>query len=101
MTDKEQNTDELLRQGLVRVPENFHTEVMQQVATYERARQQSNHTAPQTGQQMVQESAGLEWWQWLALVAGGVLGAGQVIRFIFAVWLVSTCLLYTSDAADE
>lgn len=84
MTDKKCDFEELLHNGLVNVPKDFHAEVMQQVTAFEQARQQPY--APKPPQS---NPVGLGWWQWSALICGGVLGAGQVLRLIFAVWLVS------------
>lgn len=77
MSDK--NVDELLQHGLVQVPDEFRNSVMQQVAEYER-------------QNSVVGSIDLEpmtWWQWSAVITGSILGIGQVLRFIFAMWIVT------------
>ncbi len=77
MHDKE--IDELLSHGLVQAPDDFRNRVMQQVAEHERNRL----SVPRA------EADPLTWWQWSAVILGAVLGIGQVLRFIFAVWLVT------------
>lgn len=73
------NVDEMLQHGLVRVPNEFRNSVMQKIAEHERqnTKQQSTEVTP------------LAWWQWSAVVAGSILGIGQVLRFILAAWLVT------------
>ena len=75
----ENEIDGLLQYGLVHVPEDFRTRVMQQVAEHEQER--LSVTSPQVKP--------MAWWQWSAVIAGSVLGIGQVLRFIFAIWLVT------------
>ncbi len=78
-----EDIDALLSEGLVQVPEDFKSDVMQRVAEYERERQ-----ADPISEQLVP----LTWWQWSALLVGSLLGISQVLRFVFAVWFFTTAV---------
>jgi len=82
ITSKDQ-TEALLREGLVQPPDNFRDRVMQQVAEHERHRFQNDQ------RDSSQLSSQLSWWQWLILLPGAVVGASQVMRFIFSMWFVT------------
>jgi len=82
MSNLDDQTNEMLRRGLVNTPPDFRDSVMQGIARFERehpvvsAKNQSEPCVP--------------WWQWAVLTVGSVIGGGQVVRFIFSVWFVSS-----------
>ena len=85
MNDLDENTEALLKGEMVTPPVGFDDTVMQCIAAFER--EQSV-----TGNRMSDDAVPLQsltWWQWLALTVGGLIGVGQVFRFVFAVWFVS------------
>lgn len=86
MKDLDENTEALLKEGLVHPPHDFRDSVMQNIAAYER--QQSHHKERQSANPVVVPS--VPWWHWVALTAGSLIGVGQVLRFIFSVWFVTT-----------
>lgn len=86
MNELDESTEALLKAGLARPPSEFRDNVMQNIAAFERQQielDKKNQSAPIQSQLV-------PWWQWIALTAGGVVGIGQVLRFIFSVWFVTT-----------
>lgn len=83
MNELDQKTEALLRDGWVGPSSEFRDTVMQNIAAFEREREQATDNIYPVVQQTV------PWWQWLAIAAGSIVGAGQVIRFIFSVWFVT------------
>lgn len=79
-------TEALLREGLVQPPADFRDRVMQQVAEHERHRCQVD----QADRTKVSHSSHLSWWQWLVLLPGSVIGAAQVMRFVFSMWFATS-----------
>jgi len=91
MNDLDEQTNGLLRQGLVKTPPGFRDGVMQEIASYERERQRVSATDADVADTSPDLSAPrVPWWQWVALTVGSVIGGGQVLRFIFSVWFVSS-----------
>jgi len=86
MNKLDENTEALLKDGLVLPPKDFRDSVMLNIAAYER--EHSQHTEKQHANPIVVHS--IPWWQWAALTAGSLIGVGQVFRFIFSVWFVTT-----------
>ncbi len=82
MSNLDDQTDVLLRQGLVKSPPGFRDGVMQDIASYERERSMASAAD--------QPVSRVPLWQWIALTVGSVIGGGQVVRFIFSVWFVSS-----------
>lgn len=82
MSNLDDQTQALLRQGPVKAPPGFRDSVMQDIAQYERERSivsVSEQSAPR-----------LPWWQWAVVTVGSVIGGGQVVRFIFSMWFVTS-----------
>ena len=82
MSNLDDQTKALLRQGLVNTPPGFRDSVMQDIASYERERPLASEND--------QTVSRIPWWQWALLTTGSVIGGGQVVRFIFSVWFVSS-----------
>jgi len=82
MNNLDEQTNELLHQGLVKAPLDFRDSVMQDIASHERERSMASVSE--------QSVSRIPWWQWVVLTAGSVIGGGQVVRFIFSVWFVSS-----------
>ena len=85
MNELDKRTEALLRDGWASPPVEFRDTVMQNIALFEREREQqiSNAVSPVVLQTV-------PWWQWVALTTGSVVGIGQVMRFIFSVWFVTS-----------
>ncbi|MDD5392067.1 MAG: hypothetical protein PHE17_03505 [Thiothrix sp.] len=66
--------DQLLRTDLLQVPNNFTTEVMQQV-----------NSLPFPAK----TAKPLEWLQWLALIGGVLVGIEQLVAFMLGVWALN------------
>jgi hypothetical protein len=80
MSKKPQNTitdselDLLLEEtGFVHVPEHFEQQVMESLNAL---------PEPQTNKPA--------WWQWLALIGGGIPALMQIAAFVFSAWNIAT-----------
>ncbi len=83
MNELDKKTEALLRDGWASPSSEFRDSVMQNIAAFEREREKAtDNTCP-----VVQQT--VPWWQWIAIAAGSMVGAGQVMRFIFSVWFVT------------
>ena len=82
MNNLDDHTNELLHQGLVKAPPDFRDSVMQNIAGHECERSMASVND--------QSVSRVPWWQWAVLTAGSVIGGGQVVRFIFSMWFVSS-----------
>ncbi len=82
MSNLDDQTNEILREGLAKAPSGFRDGVMRDIASYERER-----TMAVAGDQ---SEGRVPWWQWAVLTVGSVVGGGQVVRFIFSVWFVTS-----------
>lgn len=83
MNELDERTEALLRDGWVSPPVDFRDTVMQNIASFEREQEGASAVNPVVLQTV-------PWWQWVALTTGSVVGIGQVMRFIFSVWFVTT-----------
>jgi len=69
---------------------------MQEIATYEQQQSYSNsleqHSDAVHPPDILPnpDVTKVPWWQWVALTVGSAVGIGQVFRFIFSVWFVSS-----------
>ena len=82
MSYLDDRTNEMLQQGLAKAPTGFRDGVMRDIASYERERT--------TAVAIDQSVPRVPWWQWALLTVGSVVGGGQVVRFIFSVWFVTS-----------
>jgi len=73
----------LLESDLLHAPEDFSQRVLQEI---EREAFVSD-SASDTPHKEVISNGLLEWWQWLAVAVGSLVGMTQVSRFIFGFWL--------------
>jgi hypothetical protein len=74
MAQHDDPLERLLQAEPLDVPQGFSERVMQRI-TY--------LPLPAQGSQP------LEWLQWLALSGGALAGIGQVLSFVFGIWMVS------------
>ena len=86
MNNFDENAEALLKDGLVSPPDDFRDSVMHNIAVFEREQLQREQT--RSANPVVLHT--VPWWQWAVLTAGSVIGVGQVLRFIFSVWFVTT-----------
>ena len=86
MNELDENIEALLKDGLVQPPLDFRDSVMCNIAAFER--EQLHRREEQSANPVMVYS--VPWWQWVALTVGGLIGVGQVFRFIFSVWFVTT-----------
>ena len=86
MTLTNNQTESLLSKGLVRPPDDFHDQVMLQIAEHEKAINQGVQTNAPTSRSY---TPGISWWQWLILLPGSVIGVSQMMRFVFSMWIAT------------
>lgn len=72
--DKQQQLDAMLSEDWLQAPDDFAQRVMREIKTTERVHKPSFAS---------------QWLQWIALVGGFLLGAQQLITFMFGVWLAT------------
>lgn len=72
--DKQQELDAMLSEDWLQAPDDFTQQVMQ---------------GSQSAELSHKESLVSQWLQWVALAGGFLLGAQQLITFMFGVWLAS------------
>jgi hypothetical protein len=70
--------EELLREGLLTPPEDFVQRTMALVAAAVAPREQPTHP-------WVRDIA-----QWLALAGAALVGATQVVSYVFGIWMLSS-----------
>lgn len=75
------SVDELLRRGLVEVPDGFSDKVMARIALGECA-PSSSQTRSRAAKRWRASAVS----QWLALAAAAAIGAGEVAGFAFGIW---------------
>jgi len=86
MSISNEKTESLLREGLVQPPADFHEQVMLRIAEHEKIGDQNNQTIALKDQS---NNSAISWWQWLILLPGSVIGASQMMRFVFSMWLAT------------
>ena len=92
MSNTNEQTESLLREGLVKPPDDFHNRVMQQVSEYERARDADSKANQIDATEQSHDTGlvtGVTWWQWLILLPGSAIGVTQMVRFVFSMWFVT------------
>lgn len=72
--DKQQQLDAMLSEDRLQAPDDFTQRVMQEI---------------QTSQPVHKPSLLTQWLQWVALAGGFLLGAQQLLSFMFGVWLAT------------
>lgn len=72
--DKQQELDAMLSEDCLQVPDGFAQRVMQEI---------------QASQQLDKPSFVSQGLQWFALAGGFLLGAQQLLNFVFGVWLAT------------
>lgn len=72
--DKQQQLDAMLSEDGLQAPDDFTQRVMQEI---------------QASEQVHQPSLISQWLQWAALAGGFLLGAQQLLSFMFGVWLAT------------
>jgi hypothetical protein len=77
----DRNLDQFLASDLLEVPEDFAQSVMTRVHEL---------PLPLVANHPPAADRSREWMQWLALIAGAILGMAQLSGFIFGIWAAST-----------
>ena len=73
----------LLESDLLLAPEDFSKRVLREIEV-----EAFTADAPHSTTSDKNATIGmLQWWQWLAVAAGSLIGMAQVSRFIFGFWL--------------
>ena len=73
--------DTLLSDGLVKAPDDFSNQLVQKIAA---SKQMTANGLPSTSR-----NVDTPLWQWIALGTAGVAGLGQLVGFIFGVWVAT------------
>lgn len=80
----EQKIQLLLESDLLQAPANFNDRVLREIERQAPASvTDDNRHKPNEDRSTVI----LEWWQWLAVAGGSLVGMTQVTRYIFGFWL--------------
>ena len=79
---------------LLAVPENFTNKVLQEIEASDAIAGNTNVAksaeALAAGLVNSQVSQKSEWWQWVALIGGGIPALLQILDFIFSAWNVAS-----------
>ena len=86
MSISNETTESLLHKGLVQPPADFHEQVMLRIAEHEKIGYQSNLIIASKDPS---NYSAISWWQWLILLPGSIIGASQMMRFVFSMWLAT------------
>ncbi len=80
----EQKIQSLLESDLLQAPADFSDRVLREIE-----RQTQSSGADDSRHEPDEDSAThmIEWWQWLAVAGGSLVGMTQVTRYIFGFWL--------------
>lgn len=79
--------DHLLEETVfTEAPENFTEQVMQAIDDLPQQQQYEHQNITQTQHPTSNQPNNPTWWQWLALLGGGVPALMQIVAFVFGVW---------------
>ena len=75
--------------GFVEVPPLFTNKVMQEIDALPTSDHQESATSKGVNASLDTQSP-TEWWQWVALIGGGIPAFLQILMFIFSAWNVAS-----------